>query len=76
LSAGAMMSKGGPAVRALVEAGNIFIAPSFPLQGDQAVYAHAMRAPALPDSGGEGLVYRSMRLSKDDDRALLGLHEG
>ena len=38
----------------------IFIAPSLPLQGDQAVDAHAARAPAPPYSGGEGLVYRTM----------------
>ena len=37
-----------------------FIAPSLPLQGDQAVDAHAARAPAPPLLRGEGLVYRTM----------------
>ena len=37
-----------------------FIAPSLPFQGDQAVDAHAARAPAPPYSGWEGLVYRTM----------------
>ena len=35
-----------------------FIAPSHPFKGDQAVDAHAARAPAL--LRGEGLVYRTM----------------
>ena len=35
-----------------------FIAPSLPFKGDQAVDAHAARAPAL--LRGEGLVYRTM----------------
>ena len=52
--------------------GNNFIAPSLP--GDQAVNTHATRAPAPPYSysGGEGLVDRTIRLSKGDDRALPG----
>ena len=31
----------------------MFIAPSLPFQGDQAVDAHAARAPAPPYSGGQ-----------------------
>ena len=45
---------------------------SLPFQGDQAVDAHAARAPPPPLLRGEGLVYRTMCF-KGDDRALLGL---
>ena len=37
---------------------------------DQAINAHSTRAPA------QGLVYRTIRLSKGDDRAFLGLWRG
>ena len=48
--------------------------PSLPLQpeGDQAVDAHATRAPAPPYSGGR--VWSIV--SRGDDRALLGLWGG
>ena len=46
-----------------------FIAPSLPLQGDQAVDAHAARAPAPPYSGGRvwSIV---LCVSRGDDLAL------
>ena len=50
-----------------------FNALSLPFPGDQAVNAHATRAPAPPLLRGEGLVYRTIRVSKGDDRALPGL---
>ena len=46
--------------------------PSLPFQGDQAVNAHA----TTPLLRGEGLVYRTIRLSTGDDQALPGLWGG
>ena len=59
----------------LMCSGADFIVPSLPLQGDQAVDAHAARAPAPPYSGGRvwSIV---LCVSSGDDRALLGLWGG
>ena len=40
-----------------------FIAPSLPFQGDQAVDAHAARAPAPPPTQGEGYYINAGTLS-------------
>ena len=50
----------------------LFIAPSLSFQGDQAVDAHAARAPPPPYSGG-GVWSIIPYVSRGEDRALLGL---
>ena len=59
----------------LVKTDHLFIAPSHPFQGDQAVDPHATRAQPPPNSGGR--VWSIVPcVSRGDDRALLGLWGG